>query len=87
MLISVTGKNKRAIEDHFDANIELETMLRAKGTHHGDNREFFAETFSRCKYSEIDIDVEFVQDNHSLSREVGMLCGLHFQAPPHAQAK
>ena len=30
-LIFVTGRNKRAIEDHFDANIELETMLRAKG--------------------------------------------------------
>ena len=32
-LIFVTGRNKRAIEDHFDANIELETMLRAKGKH------------------------------------------------------
>ena len=30
-LIFVTGRNKRAIEDYFDANIELETMLRAKG--------------------------------------------------------
>ena len=30
-LIFVTGRNKRAIEDHFDANLELETLLRAKG--------------------------------------------------------
>jgi UTP--glucose-1-phosphate uridylyltransferase len=30
-LIFVTGRNKRAIEDHFDANNELEVMLRAKG--------------------------------------------------------
>jgi UTP--glucose-1-phosphate uridylyltransferase len=30
-LIFVTGRNKRAIEGHFDANIELESMLRAKG--------------------------------------------------------
>ncbi|MDB2369486.1 UTP--glucose-1-phosphate uridylyltransferase GalU [Planktomarina temperata] len=30
-LIFITGRNKRAIEDHFDANNELETMLRAKG--------------------------------------------------------
>ena len=30
-LIFVTGRNKRAIEDHFDANNELETMLRVKG--------------------------------------------------------
>ena len=30
-LIFVTGRNKRAIEDHFDANIELEAALRANG--------------------------------------------------------
>ena len=30
-LIFVTGRNKRAIEDHFDANNELEMILRAKG--------------------------------------------------------
>ena len=30
-LIFITGRNKRAIEDHFDANYELETLLRAKG--------------------------------------------------------
>ena len=30
-LIFVTGRNKRAIEDHFDANLELENILRAKG--------------------------------------------------------
>lgn len=30
-LIFVTGRNKRAIEDHFDANLELESVLRAKG--------------------------------------------------------
>jgi UTP--glucose-1-phosphate uridylyltransferase len=30
-MIFVTGRNKRAIEDHFDANKELEILLRAKG--------------------------------------------------------
>ena len=52
-----------------------------------DHRGFFAETYSRRKYTELGIDVEFVQDNHSLSRDVGTLRGLHYQAPPHAQAK
>ena len=33
------------------------------------------------------IDVEFVQDNHSLSHEVGTLRGLHYQARPAAQGK
>ena len=54
---------------------------------HGDHRGFFAETYSRRKYSELGIEDEFVQDNHSLSRDVGTLRGLHFQAPPYAQAK
>ena len=52
-----------------------------------DERGFFAETYSRHKYKDMGVDVEFVQDNHSLSREVGTLRGLHFQAPPHAQGK
>ena len=52
-----------------------------------DRRGFFAETYSRQKYVKMGIDVEFVQDNHSLSRDVETLRGLHFQAPPHAQGK
>lgn len=62
-------------------------LIHINPQRHGDHRGFFAETYSRRKYSELGIDVEFVQDNHSLSREVGTLRGLHFQAPPHAQAK
>lgn len=53
----------------------------------GDHRGFFAETFSHRAYSEVGIDINFVQDNHSLSSEVGTVRGLHFQAPPTAQAK
>lgn len=33
------------------------------------------------------LDHAWVQDNHSLSMQVGTVRGLHFQAPPHAQAK
>ena len=62
-------------------------IVHIRPTRHGDRRGFFAETYSRRKYSELGIEDEFVQDNHSLSREVGTLRGLHFQAPPHAQAK
>ena len=63
------------------------SLIHIKPQRHGDHRGFFAETYSRHKYSELGVDIEFVQDNHSLSREVGTLRGLHFQAPPHAQAK
>jgi len=53
----------------------------------GDHRGFFAETYSRRMYADLGIDMEFVQDNHSLSAEVGTVRGLHFQAPPFAQDK
>ena len=64
-----------------------DSLIKVKPVRHGDPRGFFAETYSRRKYYELGIDVEFVQDNHSLSRYVGTLRGLHYQAPPHAQAK
>ena len=63
------------------------SLIHIQPERHGDHRGFFAETYSRRKYSELGIEDEFVQDNHSLSREVGTLRGLHFQSPPHAQAK
>jgi dTDP-4-dehydrorhamnose 3,5-epimerase len=52
-----------------------------------DARGAFAETYSRRDFRALGIAEEFVQDNHSLSRQAGTVRGLHFQAPPHAQAK
>ena len=52
-----------------------------------DERGFFSETWNFARWSEAGIGAEFVQDNHSLSKERGVLRGLHFQAPPMAQAK
>jgi dTDP-4-dehydrorhamnose 3,5-epimerase len=53
----------------------------------GDARGFFSEVYKRRALAEAGIDLEFVQDNQSLSRQVGTLRGLHFQAPPFAQVK
>ena len=53
----------------------------------GDARGFFAETWSRPRMAEAGIDIDFVQDNHSVSEAAGTVRGLHFQTPPHAQAK
>lgn len=52
-----------------------------------DSRGFFCETWNRRTLRENGINVDFVQDNHSLSISTGTLRGLHFQRPPHAQAK
>lgn len=53
----------------------------------GDARGFFSESWSRKRLAEAGIDLDFVQDNHSVSARAGTVRGLHFQSPPHAQAK
>ncbi|WP_038364525.1 dTDP-4-dehydrorhamnose 3,5-epimerase [Bosea sp. UNC402CLCol] len=53
----------------------------------GDHRGFFSETWSRKAFAEAGLDLNFVQDNQSLSAPVGTLRGLHFQSPPFAQDK
>ncbi|KKB80717.1 dTDP-4-dehydrorhamnose 3,5-epimerase [Devosia limi DSM 17137] len=52
-----------------------------------DNRGDFCETYNAETLANSGIDTVFIQDNHSRSRFVGTVRGLHFQAPPKAQAK
>ena len=52
----------------------------------GDERGWFMETYSKIKTPEI-AACDFVQDNHSYSKEKGILRGIHFQNGEHAQAK
>ena len=53
----------------------------------GDERGFFLESFNQRAFDEaVGAHVEFVQDNHSRSQR-GVLRGLHYQLPPHAQGK
>ena len=53
----------------------------------GDARGFFFESFNQQAFnSATGLSVEFVQDNHSRSSQ-GVLRGLHYQLPPHAQGK
>ena len=53
----------------------------------GDDRGWFCETWNAARMAEAGWDIPFVQDNHSMSGPVGTLRGLHYQRPPHAQAK
>jgi dTDP-4-dehydrorhamnose 3,5-epimerase len=53
----------------------------------GDDRGWFSEVWNARAMAEAGIRADFVQDNHSMSRAKGTLRGLHYQAPPHAQAK
>jgi dTDP-4-dehydrorhamnose 3,5-epimerase len=62
-------------------------LILIKPTRHKDERGFFSETYSQRRYKKLGVNVDFLQDNHSFSWEVGTLRGLHFQAPPAAQGK
>jgi dTDP-4-dehydrorhamnose 3,5-epimerase len=53
----------------------------------GDERGFFMESFNQKVFDDaVGYPVTFVQDNHSRSAK-GVLRGLHYQLPPHAQGK
>ncbi len=54
---------------------------------HGDSRGYFVETFRQDKLEEfLGYKINFCQDNESKSSK-GVLRGLHYQLPPHAQTK
>lgn len=52
-----------------------------------DSRGFFLESYNQKTFAEAGLNYNFVQDNHSLSLEAGVIRGLHYQLTPKAQAK
>lgn len=54
---------------------------------YGDERGYLFEAWNREAFAKAGINLDFVQDNQSFSREKGTLRGLHFQSPPFAQDK
>ena len=64
----------------------LNGVLLIKPKVHQDHRGHFFESFRQDRLKDMGVNVDFVQDNQSLSNS-GILRGLHFQAPPHAQGK
>jgi dTDP-4-dehydrorhamnose 3,5-epimerase len=66
---------------------ELPEVLILEPRVFGDARGFFMESFNQQAFdAAVGHHVEFVQDNHSRSAR-GVLRGLHYQLPPHAQGK
>lgn len=51
-----------------------------------DARGYFFESYNQKVFNDSGLNLSFVQDNQSLSQK-GVLRGLHFQVPPHAQGK
>ncbi len=52
-----------------------------------DNRGWFSETYNAAREKAAGVSATFVQDNMSLSCDAGTVRGIHFQRPPHMQAK
>lgn len=52
-----------------------------------DARGFFSETYRADQAAAHGVPAGFVQENHAYSTQRGVLRGLHFQLPPHAQGK
>ena len=67
--------------------LDIPGVLEITPKKFGDDRGFFSETFNAQRCAEAGVDVTWVQDNHSLSASAGVLRGLHYQLPPHAQDK
>ena len=64
----------------------LEGLLVIKPRIFGDDRGYFFESWSKQSFAEAGLDLDFVQDNQSISSK-GVLRGLHFQKLPYAQGK
>lgn len=52
----------------------------------GDSRGYFFESYNQRVFQKEGIDIQFIQDNQS-SSSYGVIRGLHYQLPPHAQTK
>jgi dTDP-4-dehydrorhamnose 3,5-epimerase len=67
--------------------LEIPDVILVTPQRFGDARGFFSETYVRSRYYEGGIAADFVQDNHSLSAQTGVLRGLHCQVAPSIQGK
>lgn len=67
--------------------LALPEVLEIRVPRHEDKRGFFSENWNEVAWRAAGLDHHFVQDNHSLSRQRGVLRGLHCQMPPRAQDK
>lgn len=64
----------------------IKDLIIIEPTVFGDERGFFFESYSKAKFEDLGIKINFVQDNQSFSKK-GTVRGLHYQNPPFAQTK
>lgn len=67
--------------------LKLDGVFLLEPKVHGDNRGFFMESYNEEVMQSLGLNYNFIQDNHSLSAEPGVIRGLHYQLNPKAQTK
>ena len=80
----VAARQEQALEL---VSLDIPDVKRIIPRRFRDERGWFSESYSARAFAEHGLELTFVQDNHSYSHVRGAVRGLHFQAPPHAQAK
>jgi dTDP-4-dehydrorhamnose 3,5-epimerase len=68
-------------------HLAIEDIVLIRPKRFGDDRGYFSETYKQSWFHSHVAPAVFVQDNQSLSRQRGVVRGLHFQRPPMAQGK
>jgi len=91
MAVVITLKKTREEKAKKERNMEIiESELKGlfviKPKVFEDARGYFFESYNKDSFIKSGLDLDFVQDNQSLSQK-GVLRGLHFQNPPYAQGK
>ena len=80
-------RNKAMVKKLTVQRLDIPDVLVVTPAKFGDARGYLSETYNASAFADAGVAAIFVQDNHSLSRQKGVVRRLHFQAPPHAQGK
>jgi len=81
------GIQRRGYYDDMERCCAIPEVLILSPARHTDARGYFSEVYNKRELEEAGVDIDFVQDNHSMSNAPGTVRGLHFQTQPYAQAK
>ena len=87
MFMNMPSRQKESSESMNIQTLAIPEVMLITPERFSDARGSFAETYRRDRWAEMGISADFMQDNQAFSSKAGTVRGLHFQAPPHAQAK
>lgn len=88
-MASLFKGNARSGAKNLDkVRLDLPGLMLLTPRVHADERGQFSETFNAARFKEVTgLDIDFVQDNESVSVRTNTIRGLHAQLPPFAQSK